>query len=243
MQRLGLTDWTVAIPAGFVLGVPLLSFQVIELNTFFFVAGSFALFWHAARLVYIPLYDEIVQHDTEKAMAHVGQAEDAAYKSLNETISSLERYTSVKENFETLFELEDDVAKVAAEALRMKDQALINEAFTRKLDMLASLEANASNTLQNDMIATVKATARKTFETDKKQKEAALASAIAALQTGKRGKDVVAEVFTKAIADYKNTADKPDSNVAKIMAKFEAEIESIVQPPQVQFAGLGKDKH
>jgi len=243
MQRLGLTDWTIAVPAGLVFGVPLLSFQVIELNTFFFVAGSFALFWHAARLVYIPLYDEIVQHDTEKALAHVGQAEDAAYKSLNDTIESLENLTGVKENFQTVFELEDEVSKAAVEAFRLKDQATINEAFTRKLEQLASLEQNASLTLRNDMIETVKSTARQTFNSDKKQKDAALASAISALQSGKRGKDVVADVFTKAIADYKNTADKADSNVSKIMAKFEADIEGIVQPPEVHFAGFAKDKH
>jgi len=71
----------------------------------------------------------------------------------------------------------------------------------------------------------------KTFTTDKKIKEASLAHAVSVLTAGESapmGKDVVGEVFLKAIKSYRESYAKLGPNDDEILQQVEKDVAAVV---------------
>jgi hypothetical protein len=155
---------------------------------------------------------------------------------INVSIKTNEEFLDVKESFQGIFQLTDDIAKTQAEALNLQTRNNLHSSIVRKLDALVALNESTVATIRADMVSAVKEDSMKVLTTDRKVKDQILAQAISALAAGtkgKRGKDIVGEVFAQSVAKYRTSSTSKDHNVARIAAQLEKDIEDIVKAPEV----------
>lgn len=244
LQSLGLTDWRIALPLALTFGGPMIQHEVIIIDGKFYILATFTMFFHAFGAIFVPLYNEMFGGEADRVAKLYSDAEASSMNDLNNTIEENERMLLVKDNMKSVFALRDDLYQAQAEALNKAAQHEVRAAYVQKLDALLSLEEAASVAIRQDMISSVKAEVAQVVATDKKVKEGALAEAIAALSGGKRGSDVVGNVFKASIQNYKTRSAEPTSSTSQIMAKLQKDADEICQAPATSTsAGNVYDTH
>lgn len=159
---------------------------------------------------------------------------------VNESITSHKQLLSLDNDLTSIMALRDDLAIVQADTLNAQEQAKFRDSIQRKLDSLVAIEESATTAIRNRMITQVKADVVQHFQADAKAKENALAAAVAVLGAGvgaKRGKDVVGDAFTKAIASYRVEYQKTKPGEDAIIVQFEKDIAAVALAPEIKFSG------
>jgi len=239
LQYLGLDDWKIAVPVAFCFAPPLIHHQVIIVDYKFYLVGAFCVMWHAYDAVVMPIWSEKtdwIQNDFNSFWKRV---DDLAVEEIDNSIKSNEDFVESKESFQTLFNAVDAISTTHAIALNKANQNDLHRAVQKKLDALVSLNEATNAAIRADMIESVKSEAAKSLASPR-VKDNALAQAIANLAAGAksaRGKDVVGEEYSKAIAAYKAGLSSKDHRVHHITAKLENEIAEIIKPVQVAKTG------
>lgn len=244
LQYLGFDDWRWAVPSACIVGVPLIMQDVLVIDYKMYLVGVFALMWHTYDAALYPIWAEKSNWVSEYIRDSWALFDKQAMAEINNNIKVDQEVLDAREVMQDVFTSVDQVTVAQATAFNLANQNNFQRALQKKLDALASLNEATSVAIRNDMISTVKSESQKTLLNDRKVKDAALAQAIATLAGGKRGKDVVGEVYLKSIADYRAGLANKDHKVHGITAKLEAEIAEIVKAPEViQTAGNVYETH
>lgn len=235
LQYLGLDDWKVAVPVALCFAPPLIHHQVIIVDYKFYLVGAFCVMWHAYDAVIMPIWAEKTDWIQSDINSFWKKVDAIAVEEIDESIRSNEEFVQSKELFQDIFNAVDAISTTQAVALNKANQNNVHRAVQKKLDALVSLNEATNAAIRADMIESVKTEVAKNLASTK-VKENALNQAIANLAAGTkgvRGKDVVGEEYSKAIAAYKAGLSSKTHRVHNITAKLEAEIAEIVKPIQV----------
>jgi hypothetical protein len=196
----------------------------------------FAMTWHLYDKVVMPTWVEKSEYVYTFMNSFWKNMDDNISSEINQSIKTNEDFLDVKESFQNIFALTDDIAKTQAEALNFETKNEFHAAIIRKLDALVALNESTTATIRADMVSTVKQEAMKTLKDDRKVKDAILNQAIQSLAagtSGKRGKDIVGDIFAQSVAKYRTSASSKDHPINKIAAQLEKDIEDIVKAPEV----------
>lgn len=236
LQYLGFDDWRWALPVSLVVGVPMLIHEVIVIDYKFYVVGVFCLMWHTYDYAVLPMWTDKTAWIGEHLRNFWVDVDNAAAKEIESNIKMTESFLDAQDVMKDIFQSIDNVTVAQATAFNLTNQNNFHRAIQKKLDALASLNEATNAAIRQDMLSTVKSEAIKVVNTDKRVKDAALAQAIATLAggpQGKRGKDVVGEVYAKAVSDYRAGLADKSHKVHEISKKLEAEIAEIVKAPEL----------
>lgn len=242
-----LDDWRYALPAGLCIGAPAVMHGVVVVDGYFYYLCIFTAMLHAWGSVAVPIWNEKMADTYQYMEELVGKADKKIAMDIDQNIKTNENFVEVKETFQDMFNLTDNVAQVQAEALNKASMNKYEADITRKLEALNALNEGVSASIRVNMLDSVKDEVSSVIQNDSAVKEAALSSAIAALAAGpkgKRGKDVVGEVFKKAISNYQTKASAKDSFISKAGEKLDADIAAIVEAPEhIKVAGNVYETH
>jgi Mg2+ and Co2+ transporter CorA len=187
-----------------------------------------------------PVIAKSLDEYTKEVQDDLKKADDMALASIHQAIEETEMTLSLKEDYQNLYHLTDEMAKAEAEALTQAEEHKYREAIVKKLDSLYALEEAASSAVRSRMVNTVKADVVKTFSQDKKAKESALNQAIAILAAGegaKIGKDVVGEAFVSAVSNYRSAYSKLSPDQDEILVQLQKDMAAVAQAPVVEAKG------
>lgn len=168
------------------------------------------------------------------------QVDNAMLEQIHCAISADEKALTLEEDFKEYHSLTDQLAIAQADVLTHKEVHLYHDAIVKKLDSLSALEESAVQAIRNRMLTKVKSDVIETFTNDKKVKEIALNRAIDILAAGanaKLGKDVVGEVFSQSLANYKQNYAKLAPGSDSILVQLEKDMKAIAQAPLVESKG------
>ncbi|KAJ1389255.1 hypothetical protein B484DRAFT_459702 [Ochromonadaceae sp. CCMP2298] len=166
--------------------------------------------------------------------------DDAMLTQIHTAIAADTMVLSLDEDFKQYCTLTDQLAIAQADVLNHKEVHMYRDAIVKKLDSLHALEEGAVNAIKRRMMAKVKADVVDTFTNDKKVKEMALARAIEVLASGakgKMGKDIVGEVFSKALSSYKEAYGKQAPGTDPILMQLEKDMAAVATAPLVEAKG------
>ena len=220
--------------------------QVIIVDYKFYLVGAFCVMWHAYDAVIMPIWAENTDWIQEDITNFWKKVDAQAIEEIDSSIKSNEDFVVSKELFQDMFNAVDAVSETRAVAMNKATANDYHRAVQKKLDALVSLNEATSAAIRTDMIDSVKAEVTKNLSSSS-VKDNALSQAIANLAAGAkspRGKDVVGEEYSKAIASYKAGLASKDHRVHNITAKLETEIAEICKPIEVpQTAGNVYETH
>lgn len=200
----------------------------------------FVLFCSTVYTQVGPLVAKTFEQYTKEVEKDMKAVDDAVLTQINAAIDTNEKNLSLKEDYESIFRLKDDLAAAKAEALNLAEEHKYREAIISKLDSLYALEEAAAAAVRNRMVKEVHADVVKTFVNDKKAKESALQQAIAVLVSGegsKIGKDVVGEVFVSALSNYRANYSKLSPDQDEILVNLQKEMAAVTSAPVVDAKG------
>lgn len=188
---------------------------------------------------YFDDYSKEIEEDFKKS-------DEAALSQVHASMDATAKLLSVKEDYQNLFKLTDDIATTHAEALTLAEEHKYREAVVQKLDALYALEETAGSALRSRMVKTVKSDVLQTFTNDKRLKEAALNQAIAVLAAGqgaKIGKDVVGEAFVGAFSTYRDAYSKQSPEADEILVQLQKDMAAVAEAPVVESKGYNVYTH
>jgi len=233
LQYLGFDDWRWAFPCAAVIGVPMVTLDVLVIDYKMYLVAVFAMMWHAYGATLLPIWSEKSDWVGEYVRDAWSTFDKDAVQQLNQDIKVNEEFLQSRAVFEDIFASVDDVAVAQAAALNLENKNEFHRAIQKKLDALAALNESTTSNIRQDMIETVKSEVAQSLYTDASVQEDALDMAIEALYQGRRGRDVVGEVYLGAISNYRDSLAQPNHPVHAIAEHMQAEIADIVEAPQV----------
>lgn len=240
ISKLGLDDWKFAVPAAMLVGIPAISNEVIVLNEELQLTAVFGLFCATMYTQVGGMLSKSLDDYSKEIEDKFATVDENMLVTLKSAQKANKDLLDLEGDVKSIFELKDSLATVKAETLNNEEKHKFRDEIVRKLDSLAALEDSAVSAIKSRTVEKVKADVINTFKTDEASKEAALAAAIAVLGQGdgaKMGKDVVGDVFKKAIGKYTAAYKKQPEGSDEIIKKLEADIKAVVQPPQFSSTG------
>mmetsp|Transcript_104417 Transcript_104417/g.225320 ORF Transcript_104417/g.225320 Transcript_104417/m.225320 type:complete len:347 (+) Transcript_104417:79-1119(+) len=238
ISKIGLNDWRMALPVGALVAIPALAHEVIQIGPEAQLAAMFVLFVGTVHKQAGPVMSKFFDDYSADIAKKLKQVDEGMLVEVNQSIDEHKQLLGLNDDLTKIMALRDDLAIVQADVLNHQEQHKFRDSIARKLDSLVAIEESASAAIRARMISKVKADVISQFETDAKVKEAALNSAVAVLAAGvgaKRGKDVVGDVFTKSIANYRTEYQKTKPENDPIIVQFEKDVAAVVQAPEVSF--------
>ena len=199
-----------------------------------YLVAVFAMMWHAFGATLLPIWAEKSDWVGEYVRDAWSTFDKDAVQQLNQDIKVNEEFLQSRAVFQDIFASVDDVAVAQAAALNLQSQNDFHRGIQKKLDALAALNESTTASIRNDMISSVKYEVTETLLTDEDVQADAFDLAIEALYDGKRGRDIVGEVYLDAISNYRESLSQPDHPVHAIAEHMQAEIADIVEPPEVR---------
>lgn len=239
VDKLGLTDWRLAVPIGALVAIPALAHDVITIGAEAQLAAMFVLFVGTCHKSLGPVAGKFFSDYSAQIAKDLKKVDENMLVEVNESISSHKQLLSLDNDLTSIMALRDDLAIVQADTLNAQEQAKFRDSIQRKLDSLVAIEESATTAIRNRMITQVKSDVVQHFQADAKAKENALAAAVAVLGAGvgaKRGKDVVGDAFTKAIASYRTEYQKTKPGDDAIIVQFEKDVAAVALAPEIKFA-------
>lgn len=168
------------------------------------------------------------------------KADEASLAQIHAAIEENQKALSLKDDFQTLYQITDEMANSKAQVMTLAEEHKYREAIVKKLDSLYALEEAASNAIRQRMVKKVKEEVVNNFVNDKKLKENALNQAIAVLAAGqgaKIGKDIVGESFASAFNNYRSTYSKQAPESDEILTQLQKDMAAIAEAPHVEVKG------
>ncbi|RYG59257.1 hypothetical protein EON64_20430, partial [archaeon] len=134
------------------------------------LAACFILFCSTMYTQVGPMIGKALDDYSAEVAMDLKKADEAAFEQVHQAIRENEKVLSLKEDYQSLYHLTDNMAAAHAEALSLAEEHKYREAIVKKLDSLHALEEAASAAIRSRMVGQVKAEVVKTFATDKKFK-------------------------------------------------------------------------
>jgi len=240
IAKLGLDDWKFALPIGLFIAIPALSNEVLVLDAETQLVACFILFCSTMYTQVGGMLAKSLDDYSKEIYEDLKAVDNTMLEQINTVIAADELALSVEEDFKQYCHLTDQLAIAQAEVLNHKEVHLYNEAIVKKLESLSALEESAVQAIRHRMVAQVKRDVIDTFTSDKKVKDAALARAIEILASGAKGplgKDVVGDVFSQSLANYKSAYAKLAPGADPILAQLEKDIAAVATAPVVESKG------
>lgn len=237
---MGLNDWKFALPTGLLVGLPVISNEVLILDAESLIVVAFIYFCSTMYTQAGPAIYSALNEQKQEIWQQMKLLDDTLIKELKITIESNEKVLTLKEDIEEIYKITNEMSVAQAEAFNMAEEHKYREAISKKLDQLVALEEGATHKIRTRMLAKVKEDVLATFVKDSKIKDAALEQAIAVLTagpSGKLGKDTVGQVFATAVKNYRESYSKMSPGSDEIIKQLEKDIAAIITPPEVENAG------
>ena len=239
VEKMGLNDWKFALPLGMLVGIPMISNEVLIIDGEMQLTGCFILFCATLYTQVGGMVASSLDERSTEIFKELETLDNAVKAQLTGAIASNKLAITLDQDLKDRLALVDDLAATQAQVLNHMEEHKFRDAISKKLDSLAALEEATAQALRARTITAVKADVVDLFTNDRKAKDNALAQAIQVLSTGakgKMGKDVVGEAFSDAIKKYKTNYEnnkQPD----EILEKMEREMAAIAQAPVVDGKG------
>jgi hypothetical protein len=238
LEKCGLNDWKLAVPLGILLGIPMVANEVIIVGPEAQLAGCFVLFCTTLYSNVGPVASKFFDDYRATIAKDLANVDNSLTESVQESIQSTKLLMGLESEVSALQNLRDDVAIVQADVMNHMNQHQYRDAVVKKLEALVSVEETTSAAIRKRMLTKVSSDVMSTFKNDQKVKDKALEHAISVLVGGmkaKRGKDVVGEVFGKAISSYRDAYSKTKPEDDPIIVNFEKEIAQLSKDPELNF--------
>ena len=177
--------------------------------------------------------------DIQKELREV---DDAILSESKMWIEENKKLLALEKDYKSLYQLVDDLNVAQADILNYSAEHKYREAIVKKLDSLVAIEESTTAAIRTRMVSAVTKDVISKFERDKKAKEEALDQAISVLaagSAGKLGKDVVGNVFSLSIKNYRESYSKKSPESDDILVNLQKEISSVAVPPTIEGLGEG----
>lgn len=240
VAKMGLNDWKFALPIGLFVGIPALANEVLVLDAETQLVACFILFCSTMYTQVGGMMGKGLDDYSKEIQDKLKEVDNAVLEGINSAIAADQNVLSVEEDYKQFCELTDQLAVAQADVLNQREIHLYREAIVKKLDSLHALEESAVQAIRNRMLTQVKADVVNTFSNDQKAKDQALNRAIEVLSggaKGKLGKDVVGEVFTQALTNYRTNYAKQPEGSDPILKQLEKDMAAVATAPVVESKG------
>eukprot|EP01041_Mallomonas_annulata_P005717 gene5717-11542_t len=234
ISKYGLNDWKIALPIGLLVGIPIISNEVLIINEESLLLACFMLFcgtlYNATASTVSNYCDEVRTKETKLFQA----ADEFLLRDLTEAVKANQKCLGMETAVTDIYTLTDNLSVAQADLLNSMEQHKLRDAIAKKLGSLVAIEESASAAIRARMVAKVRADVVSTFTNDKKSKENALAQAISVLTAGSSGtlgKDVVGEVFKSALVDYRTAYSKLPAGGDEILVQLEKDVAAVASLP------------
>ena len=170
----------------------------------------------------------------KEELAKFQAVDDFLLKDLTEAVKANEKCLALESTVKDIYSLTDSLAVAQADLLNNMEQHKLRDAVAKKLESLVAVEEAASAAIRTRMLSKIREEVTASFASDKKSKEAALNQAIAVLTAGvdgKLGKDVVGDVFKKAVSSYRDSYAKQPAGSDEILIQLEKDVAEIIKLP------------
>lgn len=233
-------DWKFALPVGILLGTPMIVREWIIIDAEFQLTACFVLFVSTMYTQLGGMMGKSLDEYRDEIELKLRSVDDNIKTQLVSAIEAEKAALTMVEDMQEYNELKDTVKIAQAETLTNQEAHKYREAIVKKLDALSALEESASQAIRARMISQVQADVVSSFKNDRKAKDNALNQAIAVLAGGsnaKLGKDVVGELFSASLVNYKTAYAKLPAGSDEILIKLEEDMKAIASPPAVDGKG------
>ncbi|KAG5182095.1 hypothetical protein JKP88DRAFT_199568 [Tribonema minus] len=230
VEKLGLHDWTRALPVGLILAIPALNQEWIVLSEETQLLGCFMLF---VGTIYTKFGDSIgaaLDAQADAILDARNKEEDASIEVIKETIAFHHARLASAGIMSDLIALERETMEKQAKLLTVKVPHDMRELTVAMLDTKAAAEANEWHAAQDALVKSAVDTVTEQVQSDKKLKKTALDEALLSLADPAKAPatDAVTGLFTQFFKDTSAQAQKEASQEKTVTpAERQALIDSI----------------
>jgi len=240
LEKYNLNKWNIALPVVILTVLPAIEAEYMLVDADMMITGCFFLVCGTVYNQFGGVIDNFFKEQAQEEERQLKAVDDAMLSQIQSGIDASAETLDIKEDLNSLYKVKHDLKLVEAEVLTAMEQHKYRDAIVAKLESLQVLEDGAVREIRARMISKVHADVLNTFKTDKKAKENALNQAIAVLAGGaaaKYGKDVVGEVFSQSLVQYKEDYAKQPEGSDPVLKKLAEEIAVIAKAPVVDAKG------
>jgi len=230
------SHWSYWAPLAILAGAPALvnEFIVIDMETQ--ILGAFMFTVAVVKNEFGDSVGKMLEAEQDEVRQKMRAVDEKLLKGFQSAVKTNEGLVGLESGVKQIHALTDDMAVVQADYLNNLEEHKYRDAIAKKLDALVALEDSASNAIRNRMLSQVHSNVVSSFKTDAKAKEAALAQALAVIQssnatsTAKMNKDVVGEYFASSLKNYKDQYAK-QADKDEILIQLEKDVKHITKAP------------
>jgi len=226
-----LCDWKYMVPAGILVGIPLISNEVIVLSEETQLLAVFMLFTGTLYTQVGGMAAKFFDEYRENVFKEQRAIDDAQIEQIRNSIEEHEKCLSLASDFEQFLAVKDASKRLAIEASNYEAKHAFRAAMIRKLEAVAATEETALQGIKGRMVNYVIDDVTNQFTTDKKAKENALNQALHVLANAKgpMGKDVVGEAVVGSIAKYRQEYSRTPEDKDPILLQLKRDVEAIIK--------------
>jgi hypothetical protein len=226
-----MSDWKYWLPAGMLVGIPLISNEVLVLSEETQLLAVFILF---AGTLYNQLggmvaksLDEIRENVLKEQRA----VEDLQIEQIRNSIEEHEKCLTLTGDFDSFLAAKDAARRLAVEASNYEAKHAFRAALVRKLEAVAATEETALQGIKGRMVDYVVNDVTSQFSADRKAKDAALNQALSVLASGggKMGSDVVGDAFVGSIRKYRSEYSSTPEDKDPILLQLKKDVDAIIK--------------
>jgi len=233
-SKLGFDDWKFALPISMMVGIPIVTNEVLIINEETQLLACFILFCATAYNSGAPIVHQYCEDIREKDFKLFQAADEYLLRDLTEAVKANEKCLGMESTVKDIYTLTDNLSVAQADLLNSIEQHKLRDAIAKKLGSLVAIEEAASSAIRTRMLNKVRSDVVNTFTSDKAAKDNALSQAISVLASGasgKLGKDVVGESFKNALSSYRTAYSKLPAGGDEILVQLEKDVAEVVKIP------------
>jgi len=204
------------------------------------ITGCFFLVCGTMHNQFGAAIDNNIKEQIEIEYKALRAIDNLMYDQIKAGIDANTEALTAKDELSAIFQLQHDLKLAEAEVLTSLEAHKFRESVVAKLDALQALEDAAVREIRGKLVSKVQSDVLDTFKNDKKAKENALNAAINVLAGGasaKYGKDVVGEVFTQSLANFRDNYAKQPEGSDPVLVKLAAELAVVAKVPVIEAKG------
>jgi len=236
ISKFGLDDWKFAVPVGLMVGIPIISNEILVINEETQLLACFMLFCATMYNFGAPVITKHCDNVRAEEMKLYREADEYLLIDLKEAIKANEKCLGMESAVTDIYSITDSLSVAQADLLNSLERHKMRDAVAKKVASLITIEEAAASAIRQRMIDQVRSEVQSTFANDKKAKENALAHAISVLTAGgkgKLGKDVVGEAFKSSLSNYRTEYSKIPEGGDAILVQLKKDVAAVAEMPEV----------
>jgi len=225
------SDWKYYVPAGILVGIPLLANEVIVLSEEAQLLAVFMLFTGTIYTQAGGMIASSLDEYRENILKEQRAIEDVQIEQIRNSIEEHEKCLTLTQDYDQFLAVKDAARRLNIEASNYEAKHAFRSAIVRKLEAVAATEETALHGIKGRMVDFVVNDVTTQFREDKKAKEAALNQALAILGNakGNMGKDVVGDAFVSSIRKYRDEYKKTPEDKDPILLQLKRDVDAIIK--------------